>query len=348
MINGTQAGVRTRIAITLGDPAGIGPELGAKILADPQNHRKADIFVMADLSEVRAAASSAGVTIPIADIAGPDGVQVLDDRTAPAVTIQAAEVSEEAGKRALYQLGRALDMAKRGEIDGIVFMPLNKTSLHLAGMHEEDELRWFSNYLKYEAFTTEINAIDGLWTARVTSHVAMKDVASLITPSGVTDAIALIDRLLQEYGIARPRIGVCALNPHNGENGLFGREEIDAIVPGVKAAVSKGIDVRGPYPADTIFLSRNSYDGIVTMYHDQGQIALKVIGFDGAVTLHGGLPVVTATPAHGTAFNIVGKNLANTTSSQNALDVAMAVASRRAASHKKAGMNGTSSVKGTA
>ncbi|KAK9322018.1 hypothetical protein V1517DRAFT_367990 [Lipomyces orientalis] len=269
MINGTQTGVRTRIARTLGDPAGIGPELGAKILADPQNYKKADIFVMADASEVRAAASLARVTIPIADVAGPDGVQVQDDGTATAANIQAAE---------------------RGEIDGIVFMPLNKTSLSMAGMHEEDELHWFSNYLKYNEFTTEINTIHALWTARVTSHVAMKDLASLITPNKVTEAIVLIRPLLQEYGIAEPRIGVCALNPHNGGHGLFGREEIDAIIPGVKAAVSKGID---------------NYDGIVTMYHDQGQIALEVIGFDGAVTLHGGLPVITATPAHGTAFNIV-------------------------------------------
>ncbi|KAK9357754.1 4-hydroxythreonine-4-phosphate dehydrogenase PdxA [Lipomyces starkeyi] len=348
MTNSAQASVRTRIAMTLGDPAGIGPELGAKLLADPRNHEKADIFVLANVSEVQAAAALAGVMISIVDVAGPDGVQVLDDGTAPATSIQMAEVSKEAGRYALHQLRRALDMAKRGEIDGIVFMPLNKTSLNLAGMHEEDELHWFANYLKYDEFTTEINAIDGLWTARVTSHVALKDVASLVTASVVTDAIVLIHFLLQEYGVSQPRIGVCALNPHNGENGLFGREEIDAIIPGVKAALSKGVDVQGPYPADTIFLSRKSYDGIVTMYHDQGQIALKVIGFDGAVTLHGGLPVVTATPAHGTAFNIVGKNLANTASSQNALDAAIAVASRRAASNKKAGVNSTSPVKVTA
>ncbi|KAK9343515.1 pyridoxal phosphate PdxA-domain-containing protein [Lipomyces starkeyi] len=292
-----------------------------RLLADPRNHEKADIFVLANVSEVQAAAALAGV---------------LDDGTAPATSIQVAE------------LRRALDMAKRGEIDGIVFMPLNKTSLNLAGMHEKDELHWFANYLKYNEFTTEINAIDGLWTARVTSHVALKDVASLVTASVVTDAIVLIHCLLQEYGVSQPRIGVCALNPHSGEIGLFGREEIDAIIPGVKAALSKGVDVQGPYPADTIFLSRKSCDGIVTMYHDQGQIALKVIGFDVAVTLHGGLPVVTATLAHGTAFNIVGKNLANTASSQNALDAAIAVASRRAASKMKNGVNSTSPVKVTA
>lgn len=132
-----------------------------------------------------------------------------------------------------------------------------------------------------------------------------------------------------DSGIESPRLGVCALNPHNGEGGLFGREEIDEISPGVKLAQTKGIDVQGPFPSDTIFISRSKYDGIVTMYHDQGQIALKVIGFDGGVTVQGGLPVVIATPAHGTAFDIAGKNIASIKSSQNALDVAIAVATRR-------------------
>ena len=134
-----------------------------------------------------------------------------------------------------------------------------------------------------------------------------------------------------DYGIANPRLGVCALNPHNGENGLFGREEIDVIRPGVESAASRGINVTGPFPSDTIFVNRASYDGIVTMYHDQGQIAMKVLGFDGGVTVEGGLPVIIATPGHGTAFDIVGKNLASIKSSQNALDVAIAVASRQAA-----------------
>lgn len=133
-----------------------------------------------------------------------------------------------------------------------------------------------------------------------------------------------------DFGINNPRLGVCALNPHNGENGLFGREEIDSIRPGVEMAQSRGLNVKGPYPSDTIFLGRSNYDGIITMYHDQGQIALKVIGFDGGVTVQGGLPVVIATPAHGTAFDIAGKNIASVKSSQNALDVAIAVASKKA------------------
>jgi 4-hydroxy-L-threonine phosphate dehydrogenase PdxA len=140
-----------------------------------------------------------------------------------------------------------------------------------------------------------------------------------------------------------PRLGVCALNPHNGENGIFGREEIDGIRPGVELAISRAaaanttIDVKGPFPSDTIFVNRANFDGVVTMYHDQGQIALKVIGFDGGVTVEGGLPVIVATPAHGTAFDIAGKNIASVKSSQNALDVAIAVASKSAARRQAQG-----------
>ena len=132
-----------------------------------------------------------------------------------------------------------------------------------------------------------------------------------------------------ESGIETPRLAVCALNPHNGECGNFGRHEIDHIKPAVEAAKEQGIAVDGPFPCDTIFLKRDHYDGIVTMYHDQGQIAMKLLGFDGGVTVQGGLPVVIATPAHGTAFDIVGKNIASPVSMQNAFDVAVTMASRR-------------------
>lgn len=135
-----------------------------------------------------------------------------------------------------------------------------------------------------------------------------------------------------ESGIENPRLAVCALNPHGGENGLMGRQEIDAIIPAVKAAREKKINVDGPFPCDTIFLKRAVYDGIVTMYHDQGQIALKLLSFEGGVTVQGGLPVIISTPAHGTAFEIVGKNLASVESTQRAFDIAVTMAIRREAS----------------
>jgi 4-hydroxy-L-threonine phosphate dehydrogenase PdxA len=187
---------RPRIALTLGDPAGVGPELGAKLLADPQNRAKADIFVLADLSEVNAAAALAGVTVPISEVAGPDGVQVLDDGSCPAIPFTLRKETKEGGERSLHQLRRAMDMANRGEIDAIVFTPLNKTSLHLAGMGELDELHWFVKYFKHDGFHCEINVIEGLWTARVTSHLGIKDVAANVTEKSVADAIELLNTLL--------------------------------------------------------------------------------------------------------------------------------------------------------
>ena len=322
---------RPRIALTLGDPAGVGPELAARLLADPANLEAADILVLADRAELDAAAAVIGVTIPLSDEPRPGFARLLDDGSAPADPIPPRQVSKEAGERALHQLRRAIDLANAGEVGAIVFTPLNKTSLHLGGMTEEDELRWFAKELRSEGVTSEINIIPGLWTARVTSHIGIRDVADRITTQGVVDAVRLLDELLRDSGVERPRLGVCGLNPHNGENGIFGREEIDVIAPGVAEAAADGIDVVGPFPSDTIFVgARERYDGIVTMYHDQGQIAIKLLGFDGGVTVQGGLPVVIATPAHGTAFDIAGTGVASVTSSQRALDVAIAVAGRRA------------------
>ncbi|KAL4867114.1 hypothetical protein BDV12DRAFT_123479 [Aspergillus spectabilis] len=322
---------RPRIAVTLGDPSGIGPEVIAKLLSNPANRERADIVLLADESEFQSARSDAGgVNVDISSGSpGPHGIQILDDNSAAQYETTRGEVSQASGGRSIHQLKRALKLVQAGEIDAIVFAPLNKSSLKLAGMTEEDELRWFANQLDFKGVTSEINIAGPLWTARVTSHIGVEDVAARITKEATLKAIELLHRLRWESGIESPRLGVCALNPHNGENGSFGRQEIDHIRPAVAAAVSKGINVQGPYPCDTIFLKRQHFDGIVTMYHDQGQIAMKLLSFDGGVTVQGGLPIPVATPAHGTAFDIAGKNLAGVTSTQNAFDVAVRMAERR-------------------
>ncbi|KAL1854050.1 hypothetical protein Daus18300_011548 [Diaporthe australafricana] len=322
---------RPRVAVTLGDPAGIGPEVIAKLLSNPKNIQSADIFLLADQAELDGAVKAAGhIEVPISPTAGPDGVQLLDDMSASTFgVIPSQETSKSAGQRTIHQLRRAVELARNGQVDAIVFAPLNKSSLKAAGMHEEDELRWFAKQLSFTGTTSEINICGDLWTARVTSHVGIEKVADLVTKESTLNAIELLHRLRWESGIETPRLAICALNPHNGECGNFGRHEIDHIKPAVKAAQEQGIAVDGPFPCDTIFLKRDQYDGIVTMYHDQGQIAMKLLGFDGGVTVQGGLPVVIATPAHGTAFDIVGKNTASPVSTQNAFDVAVTMASRR-------------------
>ena len=319
-----------RIALTLGDPAGVGPELAVKLLAKPETTRAAEVYILADAAELEAAAQAAGVEIPLNNTPKPGFAVLLDDNSAPAEPIPAKQVSREAGARTLHQLQRAMAMANAGEVEAILFTPLNKTSLKLGGMTEEDELRWFAKELSFEGTTSELNVLPGLWTARVTSHIPISEVAERITAENVRNAIRLLHSVLSDSGLQEPRIAVCALNPHAGENGNFGREEIDHIAPGIAEANSEGITATGPFPSDTVFLAakRGDFDGVVTMYHDQGQIAMKLIGFDRGVTIQGGLPIVIATPAHGTAFDIVGKNIANLGATEHAFELAAAIGSR--------------------
>ncbi|KAM5349438.1 hypothetical protein ACJ41O_005943 [Fusarium nematophilum] len=322
---------RPRIAVTLGDTSGIGPEVIAKLLSNPANHQRADVVLLADESEFeQGLADAGGLHVAVSSgSARPHGIQVLGDNSVSRYPSTRGQVSKASGARCMYQLKRALRMVQDGEIDAILFAPLNKSSLKLAGMTEEDELRWFAKQLDFGGTTSEINIAGPLWTARVTSHIGVEDVAQRITKESTLKAIKLLHRLRWDSGIDSPRLGVCALNPHNGENGAFGRQEIDHIRPAVQAARDQGIDVQGPFPCDTIFLKREHFDGIVTMYHDQGQIAMKLLSFDGGVTVQGGLPIPVATPAHGTAFDIAGKNLAAVASTQNAFDVAVTMAERR-------------------
>lgn len=178
---------RPRIAVTLGDPAGIGPELIAKLLSNLENSKKADIVLLADRSELDSATADAGVSLP--------EIKALDDNTAAQFPTVRGQVSKAGGARCIYQFRRALKMAQDGEIDAIVFAPLNKSSLKLAGMTEEDELRWFAKQLDFTGTTSEINIAGSLWTARVTSHIGIENVAALITKENTLKAIELLHRL---------------------------------------------------------------------------------------------------------------------------------------------------------
>lgn len=324
---------RPRIALTLGDPAGVGGELAAKLLASPGTLDGVDVLVVASPGEVERAAAHARVVLDFAERPGV-GKPVLSDphRPGPLPDVL-GRVGEDTGRWALDGLRHALDLVQGGAADGICFTPLNKTSLHLAGMDDHDELRWFARQLGFTGVTSELNVLENLWTARVTSHIALADVPPKITADAVTATVRMLARELQAAEVPAPRIGVAALNPHAGENGSFGRHEIDEIEPAVRAARESGVDVTGPYPSDTIFLKARAgaFDGVVTMYHDQGQIAMKMMGFDKGVTVQGGLPVPITTPAHGSAFDIAGMDKANPQATFNAFRLAATLASRKAA-----------------
>jgi 4-hydroxythreonine-4-phosphate dehydrogenase len=319
---------RPRLALTLGDPSGVGPELVARMLARPDAGERADIYVVSDEHELRDAMQIAGVQFGYSTDAG-DSRPTLIDNSANRPTDKFAlrEVTRESGVWSMANLRRALELSKEDVVDAVVFAPLNKGSLHLAGMTEPDEMSWFETILDDGSRATELNILPELVTARVTSHVSLADVADLVTTDLIVERGELLNQVLQARGIEAPRIAVCALNPHAGEGGRFGRHEIDIIEPAIKTLADRGVDATGPYPSDTVFIhARNrDFDGVLTMYHDQGQTAMKLMGFDRGVTMAGGLSVPVCTPAHGTAFAVVGTRTANLGAYEHAFAVAVAV-----------------------
>lgn len=317
------------VALTAGDPAGVGPELIVRLLDELRSSADDPVVLVSSREELAAGIARSGLARGVDELLQPGHLQLVEPRAA--FPPGEAEVSADAGRWALACLETVLALHAAGEATALVFGPLNKTSLHLAGMTEPDEMRWFENRLRSENAVSEVNVTTTFWTSRVTSHVALRDVADLVTSDRVVATITLLHDLLVAAHVDAPRIAVCALNPHAGEHGLFGDEELTQIGPGVQRARETGIDVSGPFPCDTLFRRGfdGSFDGIVTMYHDQGQIALKTHAFDGGVTLEAGLPLPVCTPAHGTAFDIVGTGTASLASTRNAYRLARRLASRR-------------------
>ena len=323
--------MKPRIAIIHGEPAGIGPELIGKLLAEPDIQEKADIILVGDRHVFEMGMGQAKTEWAIKELDDNDQLHWGDHDAYPLLSmstideknVRVAEISEAGGTASLRNLDRALDLTASDGADAVLFGPFNKASLHLAGMEEEDEHRYIARYLDFSGYHSEINMLDELITTRVTSHIALRNVADAIDIDGVVNAIKLANDTLISAGTTRPRIGVAALNPHAGDDGNFGTEEIDILAPAIEKARGLQIDVDGPWPSDTVFLRGRDgkLDAVVTMYHDQGQIAMKMMGFDRGVTIAAGLPVPVATPAHGTAFDIAGKGVANLNATRKAFDI---------------------------
>jgi 4-hydroxythreonine-4-phosphate dehydrogenase len=234
------------------------------------------------------------------------------------------EVNARAGRSCLEYLEFAIKEILDGNAAGLVFAPLNKGAMHLAGSPFPEELKFFA-HLTEAGHTGEINVLEPLWTSRVTSHIGLREVPAHLSIERILRAIDLLDRTMRRVGIQEPQIAVAALNPHGGEKGLFGPEEEAIIRPAVEKANQEGRKILGPYPADTIFVRarKGEFSGIVTIYHDQGQVAMKLLGFDRGVTVSGGLPIVVTTPAHGTAHDIAGKGISDPGAFQSALRLAV-------------------------
>lgn len=327
-----------RIGLAMGDPCGISPELTAKLLVQPEI-AGASILVIGDRRVLAAGETVAKSGLAVAAIAGAEapasksGVALLDLRHLDPKTVTMSEASAAGGGFALANLRKGLELARAGVLDTLMFTPLNKAALRLAGNPYTDEIQFAADVLGYDGPHGEFNVLDKLWNARVTSHIPFKDVSAHITIASVLEALELTNTAMKVAGYARPRIAVAALNPHAGDGGNFGREEIDVIAPAVAQGQTRQIAVEGPFPSDTVFLRARAghFDAVLTMYHDQGQIAIKLLGFERGVTVLGGLPVPICTPAHGTAYDIAGQGIANVSATVQAFKLACAMGRARIA-----------------
>ncbi len=332
--------MKPTVGLVIGDPCGVGPELAAKLLSRQEALSAANILVVGDIRVFRMGEEVADLSVPVCVVEDITDARfeanepvLLNVPAADPATFTIGEVSAAAGASVLQNFTRALHLARDGHIDAICFTPFNKQALHMAGNRFADELHFAAHELGYDGQHSEFNVLEEIWNARVTSHVPLRDVADLITTDRIVDGIRLTDRAMRGAGFNPPRIAVAALNPHAGDGGLFGREEIDVIGPAVHRAKADGVQVDGPFPSDTVYLRARDghYDAVLSMYHDQGQIAMKLMGFDRGITVLGGLPVPITTPAHGTAFDIAGQGKANPEAARRALAMATRMGAEAAA-----------------
>lgn len=333
----TPSTTRPIIALTLGDPAGIGAELIARLLAKPEAIQHANLVLVGDAWLWEKGQAIAGVQVPTDTIHDLSEMASRPNTGRPAWlavdTIDPNEVEmgvagAAGGKAVLQVLNLCMDAALAGDIDAICFAPLNKQAMKMGGLQHEDELHHFAQYLGVQGYFCEFNTMGELWTSRISSHIPLKEVTQYITQQRITQAAELIYEALRSAGVKAPKVAIAGLNPHNGDGGTCGREEIEIIIPAVQALQARSwpteAPFHGPYPADTIFLKAQAgqFHAVVTMYHDQGQIAIKLMGFSQGVTVQGGMPIPITTPAHGTAYDIAGLGCANVQATWQAMLVA--------------------------
>ena len=325
---------KINIAVLLGDPSGIGPELVSKLLSEEITN-KANVIIIGEKNILENGNKISGKSHNLNFVEDFDNIDFakgnkffLDISKGKNHKYKLSECSKEAGESVLASLNLALDLAKKNKIHAINFGPFNKTSLKLGGNKYSDELHLMAEKLEVKNFFCEFNVIDNFWTARVSSHIPIKEVPEHVKKEKIIKPIKLINEAMKLNGIKSPRVAVQALNPH----AEFGTEEKDEIIPAIEEAKKLGINADGPLPCDTSFITaykNGNHDCIVGMYHDALQSGLKAFGFDRGVTVQGGLPFPITTPAHGTAFDIAGKNKANLEPTLNSFKIALTMAENK-------------------
>jgi len=315
------------IGITMGDPCGIGPEIVARIFADGLPEQA---VVIGDAKVMDRAVRTLGLPLQVQSIASVDdavsvskSVAVLNVSELPD-DLPVGQVDARAGRASYDYVVRAIDEALAGNIGAIVTAPINKEAMKKAGLNYPGHTEILAERSCTDKFAMML-ANDELRVILVTIHVSLRDAIDLVTEDSVLTTIELAQRAGKAYGIASPRVAVAGLNPHAGENGMFGREDIDIIAPAIGRAQELGINASGPWPGDTIFMRarKGEFDIVVAQYHDQGLIPVKYLGIDNGVNVTIGLPFIRTSVDHGTAYDIAGQGKADHSSLRHAFDQAL-------------------------
>ena len=327
------------IAITTGDPAGIGPEVVLKALTDQELLNTARWVVIGDASILKMAAGQIGLTLPDCIIQTGESVQWSGSRTAQICLIDlcqpdpsritTGQLSAACGSAALEYVRTATQLCLDGQVDAMVTAPLNKEAVSLTGQEFTGHTEFIADLSK-AAESRMLLVNDHLRVIHVSTHRSLQSACELDTRR-ILRTIQLGHEALQSLGFAEPRIAVCGLNPHAGENGLFGTEDLEFIVPAIQSAQDMGLICEGPFPADTIFIQavRGAYDLVVAMYHDQGHVPMKLLDFENTINVSLGLPIIRTSVDHGTAFDIAGKNQADPSSMKAAMKLAVTMSLNR-------------------
>ncbi|HEV2073870.1 MAG TPA: 4-hydroxythreonine-4-phosphate dehydrogenase PdxA [Thermomicrobiales bacterium] len=332
---------RPLLAITMGDPAGIGPEVVLKALAHPEVFARARPLVVGDRSTLERAAHWVEATDLRYDVVtrvedgqyGPGVVTLMDLQTSPSGGYAVGQVSADAGRAAVDFVFRACDLAMEGKVDAVVTAPLNKAAMHAAGFTYPGHTELLAERTGAERVSMLLVG-PSLRVVHVSTHVALTEAIRRVTRQRVEDVIDIARDSCRALGIEHPRIAVAGLNPHASEGGLFGDEESREVIPAIEAARARGLNVSDPQPPDTVFLraTKGEWDIVVAMYHDQGHIPMKLLAFDSGVNVSIGLPILRTSVDHGTAFDIAGLGQASENSMLAAIDVAVQMAGSRSAS----------------
>jgi 4-phospho-D-threonate 3-dehydrogenase / 4-phospho-D-erythronate 3-dehydrogenase len=321
------------VAVTMGDPAGIGPEIIAKTFADPSFHTRNRALVVGDAGMLERAAQLLGLSLRINDIPEPEDAafepgtaDVLQVGELP-LDLPFGELDARAGDAAFRYLERATRLASAGRVAAIATAPLNKEAMHLAGHGYPGHTEILADLTGTQDYAMML-VTDELKVIHVSTHVSLKEAIERAQPERELAVIRLAHESMKRLGVERPRVAVAGLNPHAGENGLFGKEDLEKIRPAVKAALEEGVDASGPWAPDTVMMRarQGHFDVVVVQYHDQGHIPIKLMGFDTGVNVTVGLPFFRTSVDHGTAFDIAGTGKADHASLEAALDLARALA----------------------